>query len=98
MLQKNSFREIDIPKTPSVHEKWTFGPPQNPKKEESENYVKRELIDLQYFEDYKILQEDSSKRSISVRLSKVGKKKFATGRSGALFQLGEIQHVNLTLN
>ena len=49
-----------------------------------------------YLEDFKLVDPDTSRRSFSVQLSSAGKKKFKTGRRGALSQLGEIQHLDLS--
>ena len=42
-----------------------------------------------YFADFKLVIPDSSKRSFRCRLSADGKKKYKTGRRGALFQIRE---------
>ena len=46
-----------------------------------------------FFEDLKLSITDVTKRGFTFRLSKLGKKKFKTGRRGALAQIGEIQHL-----
>lgn len=43
------------------------------------------------FEDFKMISPDTANASCSFRLSKIGLKKFKTGRRGALFHLGEIR-------
>ena len=48
-----------------------------------------------YFTDFKLIIPDSSKRSFSCRLSADGKKKYKTGRRGALFQMGDTLHFKL---
>ena len=44
----------------------------------------------QYFTDYRLISPDESKRSFSCTLSPAGKKKFKTGRRGALWHIGEM--------
>jgi hypothetical protein len=48
-----------------------------------------------YFTDFKMVTPDNTKRSFSCRLSTEGKKKYKTGRRGALFHVGETLSFNL---
>lgn len=52
----------------------------------------------QYVEDFKWVHPDSSRRYFSIKLSATGRKKFKTGRRGALSLLGEIIQLDLSIS